>query len=87
MSKNYQTHRFFCLYCGKEGVPLARKQGYKHGKFHRKKLYCYHCKMDVNHIECKSDEEAYEFKINFENGEYIDEVEESLAVIRLARQW
>lgn len=87
MSKNYQTHRFFCLHCGQEGVPLARKQGHKHGKFHRKKLYCYHCKMDVNHIECKSDEETYEFKINFENGEYVDEAEESLANVRFTRIW
>ncbi len=81
MSKNYRTHRFFCIQCGQEGVPLARKQGHKHGKFHRKKLYCFHCKMEMNHVECKSDDEVYEFKMDYEEGVFTDEVKDSMAVI------
>lgn len=83
--KNLSEHRFFCIKCGKEGIPLQRKQGHKHGKFHRKKLYCPYCKLEVNHIECRTDEEIYEFKTNFENGVYKDEAEESLAYVRNSR--
>ena len=87
MGKNFKTHRFFCIQFGNEGIPLARKQGHKHGRFHRKKLYCPYCKMEINHVECKDDLDAYEFKVCFERGVFADEVEESLAVIRSAGQW
>ena len=79
MAKNYQTHRFFCIKCGKEGIPLARKQGHKHERFHRKKLYCPYCKMEINHVECQTDEDVYNFRVDFEEGAFADEVEESLA--------
>ena len=87
MGKNFKTHRFFCIQCGNEGIPLARKQGHKHGRFHRKKLYCPYCKMEINHVECKDDLDAYEFKVCFERGVFASEIEESLAVIRSAGQW
>ncbi len=87
MSKNYKTHRFFCIKCGQEGIPLARRQGRKHEKFHRKKLYCPHCKEEINHIECKNDEEVYNFKRDFEEGVFADEVKESMAVIRSSWVW
>lgn len=83
--KNLSEHRFFCIKCGNEGIPLQRKQGHKHGKFHRKKLYCPYCKLEINHIECRTDEEIYEFKTNFENGVYKDEAKESLAYVRNSR--
>ena len=79
MAKNYQTHRFFCIKCGKEGIPLARKQGHKHERFHRKKLYCPYCKMEINHVECQTDEDVYNFRADFEEGVFTDEIEESLA--------
>ena len=79
MAKNYQTHRFFCIKCGKEGIPLARKQGHKHERFHRKKLYCPYCKMEINHVECQTDEDVYNFRVDFEEGVFVDEIEESLA--------
>ena len=79
MAKNYQTHRFFCIKCGKEGIPLARKQGHKHERFHRKKLYCPYCKMEINHVECQTDDDVYNFRADFEEGVFIDEIEESLA--------
>ena len=71
-------HNFYCINCGNKGIELMRKQGSQHGKIHRKKLYCIHCKTEVNHIECKTFEEVEEFKINFENGVYEDEAKESL---------
>ena len=87
MMKNYQTHRFFCIKCGKEGIPLARKQGHKHERFHRKKLYCRYCKMEVNHVECQTDEDVYNFRVDFEEGVFANEIEESLAHVGSSWQW
>ena len=75
MGKNIKTHRFFCIKCSGEGIPLPRKQGHKHERFHRKKLYCIHCKEEVNHIECKNDDEVYEFQCMFEEGHFLKELE------------
>ena len=79
--RKYKTHEFYCISCGQKGIDLMRKQGYQHEKFHRKKLYCIYCKKEVNHIECKTLEEVEEFKINFENGVYKEEAEESISYI------
>lgn len=83
-SKSYEEHSFFCLACGQRGIPIQRKQGFKHKDNHRKKLYCIHCKQEVNHIECKTFEDIEEFYKNFENGVYKDEGQNSLSFIRSA---
>ena len=41
--------------------------------------YCPHCKVEINHVECKNDEDVYEFRLDFEEGVFADEIEESLA--------
>ena len=81
---NFSEHSFYCIKCGNKGVPLMRKQGHKHKRSHRKKLYCIHCKEEVNHIECQTDDEVYQFKIDFENGVYTNEAEESIHYVRTA---
>ena len=86
MSRSYQIHRFFCIKCGNEGIPLSRRQGHKHEKFHRKKLYCTHCKQEINHIECKNDEEVYDFRLDFGEGAFINEAKESVAISGMPRQ-
>lgn len=83
----YQSNRFFCTKCGKEGLPIYRNQGHFHPKFHKKKLYCIYCKNDINHIECKNEEDIYEFKMNFNKGVYANEAEESLALERITGVW
>ena len=83
----YEAHKFYCLACGSEGLPLQRKQGQKREKFHRKKLYCPHCKNTVNHIECKTMEEVEEFKIEFSKGVYENEAKESLVASRNTWLW
>ena len=83
--RGYAEHSFYCINCGNKGIPLMRKQGFKHEKLHRKKLYCIYCKEEVNHIECKTPEEVEEFKKNFENGVYKDEAKESLDYVRNSR--
>ena len=75
-------HNFYCIRCGKPGIPLARKESFKHERLHRKKLYCPWCKMTVNHIECRDQEDAYVFKTNFEAGNYAEELKECLAFLK-----
>ena len=85
MGKAFEEHSFYCIKCGNKGIPLSRSQGHKHGSMHRKKLYCLHCKEEVNHIECRTPEEVETFFINFQNGVYIDEAEESVSYLRNSR--
>ena len=80
-----ETHRFFCLNCGREGIPLARSVGQQREKNHRKKLYCIYCKESLNHIECKNEIEVQEFKADFERGVFINESKESLSYVRNSR--
>jgi hypothetical protein len=85
MGKSYEAHDFYCLNCGNKGIPIMRKEGWQHGRMHRKKLYCLHCREEVNHIECKTYADVIEFRENFENGVYKNEAEESLSFMRGAR--
>lgn len=78
---NYAEHSFYCINCGNKGIPLMRKQGFKHGGMHRKKLYCVTCRQEVNHVECKTADEIDEFRHNFKNGVYKNEAEESISFV------
>ena len=68
-----EVHRFFCMNCGREGIPLSRRISGQKERFHRKKLYCIYCRQEVNHVECKTEQDVMDFKINFENGVYENE--------------
>lgn len=81
-NRSYEPHDFYCINCGTKGISLFRPQSRKRELFHRKKLYCPHCKQTVNHIECQNSWEIEEFKINFANGVYENEKEESLSYVR-----
>ena len=63
-----------------------RKRGKQRERFHRKKMYCFHCHNTVNHIECKTSEEVEKFKEEFKQGVYEHEAQESMAFVRSARQ-
>lgn len=71
-------NKFFCLNCGQESMPILRNRGYQHEDFHRKKLWCYRCKLEINHIECKTLEDIEIFKDNFSKGLYKEEAEQSI---------
>ena len=79
---SYTEHSFYCINCGNKGLPLMRRKSLQHKSFHRKKLYCIHCKEEINHIECKTEEDVKEFLENFKKGEYADEAKESLSYVR-----
>lgn len=76
--RGYREHKFYCINCGKEGMPLMRQIGHQHESFHRKKLYCPWCKKEVNHVELKTQEDILQFKEDFEKGLYKEEAEESI---------
>jgi len=78
----FVTHNFFCIQCGNPVYPILRKRGRMKGKFHRKRLYCPHCKIDINCIEVRNMEEEFEFKEKFNNGDFVEEAQESIAYIQ-----
>ena len=83
----YEEHKFYCLSCGKAGIPLRRKVGFQHGAMHRKKLYCPNCRCEVNHIEIKTLEQEEKFQKEFQRGAYKDEAEKSRNFIRNSCGW
>lgn len=82
ITMNFDAHDFYCIKCGNKGIPLNRKKSLQHGKFHRKRLYCPFCKIEVNHIECRNQADIEEFKMNFANGDYIEEAQESIEFVK-----
>lgn len=80
--RNYTEHKFYCMNCGRAGIPIMRPDARKHERHHRKKLYCITCKTEVNHIECSNINEENEFLTNFKEGVYFDEAKESILTIR-----
>ena len=80
--KKYEEHSFYCLNCGKKGIPIWRDRGHLHSKNHRKALYCPNCKTTVNHIEINNLEDAVKFKEDFEKGLYKEEAAESISCIQ-----
>ena len=83
MGRTYDEHSFFCIKCGNKGIPLSRKQGHQHERFHKKKLWCIHCREEVNHIECKTFDEVETFKENFKKGVYKNELNDFDGCTRL----
>lgn len=78
---NTSQSRFFCTQCGKEGIPIMRKNGKLREPGHLKKLYCIYCKQEVNHAEVREmggyTEE--DFKKEFEMGRFINGQREILS--------
>lgn len=64
---------FMCPKCGNRIMELPRPVGHQHKDGHRKKLYCFICKEEVNSVECKDDEAIFNFKLMFEEGEFKNE--------------
>jgi ribosomal protein S27AE len=73
---------FYCPKCGDKIMDLPRQKSKAKEKFHRKKLYCPHCKAVFNSVECKNDFEVYEFTEDFLNGVYENDCQEYVEVIR-----
>lgn len=69
---------FYCLNCGKRGIPIMRKVGKQKADKHRKKMYCPYCRLTLNHIEIKNYEDKLQFLEDFKAGNYQEEAQESI---------
>ncbi len=78
----YSEHSFYCMKCGNKMMSLPRRDSHNYSKHHRKKLWCPWCKMEINHIECRNDEEIKEFRENWLAGAYQEELKESLNITK-----
>ena len=74
----YVTNDFYCIKCGERGLPVQRKVGKERSVFHRKKLWCCKCKVEINHVEVRNDYERDCFKEMYANGDFRQEAEDSL---------
>mgnify|MGYP004637869535 CR=1 FL=1 len=83
----YIFHDFYCINCGNKSYTLPRKTSKLKEQFHRKVLFCPCCKKDINHVECRNEEEVKEFKEAYDNGEYIAEAEAPVVARRDTWLW
>ena len=67
---SFESHDFYCIKCGKKGIPCQRRKGFQHSRGHLKKLYCIYCHEEVNHYECRSLSDVEKFQRNFKKGVY-----------------
>lgn len=70
-----ETNDFFCTRCGRQGIPIARRPGHGREAGHLKKIFCLHCKQEVNFCEIKPFATKYtydDFVLEFENGNFDD---------------
>jgi len=51
--RHFTINTFKCTVCGKEGIPISRKQSNQREYGHLKKIYCVHCKKETNHMEIR----------------------------------
>lgn len=84
--QKYESHSFYCLNCGRKGIPIWRNRGHLHSKDHRKALYCPFCHETVNHIEVRNFAEAENFKENFEKGLFKEEAKQSILYLKNSKE-
>ena len=77
---------FWCISCGRKGIPIMRESSRIREQGHRKALYCITCRTTVNHVETRNEEEARQFREDFEAGKYADEAKKSLEYARKHRK-
>ena len=69
-TQGFEFHDFYCIKCGRKGIPCQRRKGHQHSRGHLKKLFCIYCQEEVNHYECKTSEDVAKFKRRFEKGDW-----------------
>jgi hypothetical protein len=76
---------FYCVFCGKQGLPVWRKKGNLREAGHLKKLYCLHCKCQTNHAEVKpyTYYDYEKFKMEYEYGNFDKEGNRILTIGQL----
>ena len=62
--------KFYCIQCGKEGMPIFRRGNQRREKGHLKKLYCLNCQKEVNHAEIANGYTYEDFLKEFNEGNF-----------------
>lgn len=76
--KSELSSEFWCINCGKKGIPIMRSRSRRREQGHRKALFCVTCKMVINHIETRNEDEARQFREDFAAGKFAEEARESI---------
>lgn len=65
---------FYCVNCGKKGIPIVRREGKHRELGHLKKLYCFYCNSEQNMVEIISGSRytLEDFLIEFNNGNFVN---------------
>ena len=66
---------FYCVLCGRRGLPVVRRQGAMREAGHLKKLYCLNCGIQTNHAEVRpyTKYDYEDFKIEYEYQNFDEE--------------
>lgn len=69
---NVTSSDFYCTQCGHKNINVFRKKGRQREPGHLKRLYCFNCKEEHNHVEIKPfGSYTYEiFLIEFKMGNF-----------------
>lgn len=59
---SFESHDFYCMKCGKKGIPLPRNKGRVRKENHIKHLWCLNCRERTPHMECRNEEEKEKMK-------------------------
>ena len=72
MGLNTTMSEFYCVICGRRGLPVWRRNGRAREAGHLKKLWCLNCKQETNHAEIKpfTKYDFEDFKLEFEYGNF-----------------
>lgn len=65
---------FYCVICGKKGIPIMRRPGHQREPGHLKKLFCLYCGKQTNHAEIRpfGSYNKEDFIEEFELGRFVD---------------
>lgn len=78
---------FYCLNCGNK-VVVPRSRSFQKEQFHRKRLWCIKCKVEVNHVQVRNEAEKEEFLKQFAEGAFAQEAKESITYCKESSwQW
>ena len=67
-----ESHQFYCVECGKKGIPVARSKSSQREKGHLKKLWCLNCKKETNHAEISKNYPVEIFLYEYNNHNFIN---------------
>lgn len=71
-NNNLIFNDFYCVECGRKGIPIVRQIGKERESGHLKKLYCLYCGKETNHAEVTGKYTKEQFQKEFELGRFVN---------------